>query len=403
MRIVWVAAALGALTLATGCGAFTAGATEPFRVSEPYPSTTPAGTAWGTMTGNYSPVSIDLRHFDETRLLAKYWGGKLMAVSLIPHYVLKTFVQPDIILPLTSYAKTVSPSYFYPSVWSQGVENGVRYRIGGQVKVSEIIYSQEAFQKAGITHAPATWAAFQRDLAKVKGTVTVPFEMAAVPADIEAVILSNGGSLPGRSGPSAAFTAAATQTFGYFRTLYRTGLLQLAPDAQLLTDIADGRTAAISASSPMYLEAEQQAKQNGISLGVFQYPAGSSGHRANVARGSELTMFTHHSPATQAQAWAFIQWFDAAKQQAYYAEQTGYGPVTPKAVPLISKKTLQQDPSLQLTIRALQSPYTTSSPGISGYGAVKTALATQFTNAVTRQTSVAAAVAAVDSAARQDL
>lgn len=403
MRLRWMAAMGAVMVTAAGCGVFTPGATEPFRVSEPHSASSPAGTAFGVMTGNYQAESIDLRHFDETRLLRKYWGGKLMAVSEIPQYVIKTFVKPGIILPMTPYLKDLNRSSFYPAAWNAGIENGTRYRLGGNVRVNFIIYNKGIFTKAGITSTPSTWAQLAHDLSVVKNYSKVALEVAPDGGFVESAFLSNGGTLPGKSTSQAFDNAAGKETFDYFHHMESQGLLKLSNDAQMEIDIADGNAAAISATSPTYDRVVQQANQNHIALGVFPIPAGSSGHTANVVGGEEFSMFTHHTKATTQQEWNFIQWFDAPKQQAYYVSNTGYGPVGPAAWSLISQKTMKANPTLAVTQQALSSPYTVSNPGVSGYGAVEMALATAFSNAVAGKASVNQALASVDAAVRANL
>ena len=403
MRLRWIAAFGAVMIVASGCGVFTTSANEPFRVSEPHLGSSPAGTAFGVLAGNYQTESIDLRHFDEQRLLKKYWGGKLLAVAEIPGNVIKTFVNPGVILSMAPYVKNLPQSYFYPAVWSAGMENGTRYRLGGNVKVSLIIYNQGVFAKAGITKPPKTWSEFSRDLKQVKNYVKVPFEMAPDPDFIESAFLSNGGVLPRHKDKNAFDNSAGRTTFDYFRTLAAQGLMKLSTDPQIETDVAMGTTAAIAATSPIYDRIVQEARQNHIHLGVFSIPAGTANHTANVVGGEEFAMFAHHTKATTLQEWKFIQWFDAPKQQAYYVSHTGYGPVTPQAVKYIPLKTIQANPSLPVTLNALTSPDTVSNPGVSGWGKVQGALEGAFTNAVSHKLSVRQALNSVDSAVGSNL
>lgn len=389
--------------LLTGCG-FVTTSGEPFRVSEPHASNTLAGQVFGMLAGEFTPVSIDLRHFSENKMLHKYWGGKLLAVALIPHYVIQTFVKPDMILPMSSYTRALQPGGYYPSVWSNGMENGIRYRFGGDVKVSEMIYNRSLFIRAGITVPPATWAGLAKDLKRLRGMSAVPFEFAPQASDIEAAFISNGGILPNQSGVVHAFdNLAGETTFQYFRALYAEHLMTLSTDAQMINAIATGQTAIISASSPMYLDAAQQAQLHRISLGAFPYPAGRSGHTANVERGLQFAMFAHHSPQTQHEEWQFIQWFDSPKEQAIWASKTGYGPVTANAAPLIPSQTLKKDPGLRVTLNALSSPTTVTNPGVSGYGQVEMALSQEFTKAIQGNLSVNQALQAVDVAVHRKL
>jgi ABC-type glycerol-3-phosphate transport system substrate-binding protein len=304
---------------------------------------------------------------------------------------------------MTPYLKDLTRSSFYPAVWSAGIENGTRYRLGGNVRVNLFIYNKGIFAKAGITRAPGTWAQLARDLGAVKQYSKTALEVAPDGGFIESAFLSNGGELPGHATAHAFDNTAGKETFSYFRRLDARGLLKLSTDAQMESDIATGNATVIAATSPTYDRVVQEAQQNHIALGAFPIPAGSTGHSANVVGGEEFAMFTHHTTATTQQEWNFIQWFDAPKQQAYYVSQTGYGPVGPQDWSLVSKKAMAQNPSLSVTRQALSSPYTVSSPGVSGYGKVETALSAAFTNAVLGQASVSQALASVDAAVHANL
>lgn len=403
MRLRWIAAFGAVMVVASGCGVFTTSANEPFRVSEPHAGSSPAGTAFGVLTGNYQAESIDLRHFDEQRLLAKYWGGKLLAVAEIPKDVIKTFVNPGMILSMAPYVHNVNQSEFYPAVWNAGIENGTRYRMGGNVKVSLIIYNKAVFAKAGITQAPKTWSEFLRDLTRVKNYVKVPFEMAPDPDVIESAFLSNGGVLPSHKVKNAFDNPAGLSTFDYFRQLASQGLMKLSTDPKIENNLAAGTTAAITATSPTYDRIVQEAQQNHIPLGAFSMPSGTSLHTGNVVGGQEFAMFAHHTKVTTLKEWNFIQWFDSPKQQAYYVSHTGYGPVTPQALKYIPLKPWQANPSLPVTISALNSPYTVSNPGVSGYSKVQIALESAFTNVISHKLSVHQALKSVDSAVNLNL
>ena len=116
-----------------------------------------------------------------------------------------------------------------------------------------------------------------------------------------------------------------------------------------------------------------------MAIGACAYPKGLSAHTGNIARGLQFAMFTHHTPKSRNQEFQFIQWFDSPKNQACWAEESGYGPITPATVPDISTKVMKNNPSLAVTLHTLASPYTSSDPGKSGYGVVKKAHAGEWT------------------------
>jgi ABC-type glycerol-3-phosphate transport system substrate-binding protein len=72
----------------------------------------------------------------------------------------------------------------------------------------------------------------------------------------------------------------------------------------------------------------------------------------NVMRGSNIALFKQASPAQRTAAWQFMKWLDEPAQAAYWAERTGYVPVSKTAAHVMSHY-IAAHPLYQAAIAAL--------------------------------------------------
>ena len=152
-------------------------------------------------------------------------------------------------------------------------------------------------------------------------------------------MLSNGGSIfaPGSHGKRADFlTPAATATFTYFRNLYAKHEMIFAHGATIRADFGAGKLAIGDGTSAGYQKILDAAGGR-FPVGVFAYPAGSSGHPANLAQGLGFVLVAPHRAQYQA-ATTFVSWWFGATGQTYWGKHSGYPPEThpgPAAVPQV--------------------------------------------------------------------
>jgi ABC-type glycerol-3-phosphate transport system substrate-binding protein len=127
-------------------------------------------------------------------------------------------------------------------------------------------------------------------------------------------------------------------------------------------------------------------------VGAFAYPAGSSGHSANVLQGEGAILMNGYSQSQYQAAWAFMKFWLSPKEQAYWAVHSGYAPQTKAAIPYLTAQDYANNPGLAVSIQTLNSPYTIHRPGPDNYVQVEDALAASFFQAVTGQQSVSSAL-----------
>ena len=88
-----------------------------------------------------------------------------------------------------------------------------------------------------------------------------------------------------------------------------------------------------------------------FAMKVAAMPSGPAGP-GNVLQGTNIVLFAKATPAQRDAAWAFMKFLIQPKQTAYWAEQTGYLPVTKDALPLM-KDYLDKHPYQRIAANGL--------------------------------------------------
>ncbi len=291
----------------------------------------------------------------------------------------------------------------FPVAWHNGEVNGQHYRLEADAKVSQLTYNRALFAKAGIAAPPTTWTQLATDVAILKQKLpgVIPLAWKDSSAHILPPFLSNGGHIfqPGSGQKRVDFlTPAAINTFNYFRTLYQHKDMIIAHGSNIRADFGAGKLAIADGTSAGYQKI-LDAAHGQFPVGVFPYPAGSTGHTANLVQGLGFVLMTGHTKAQEAAATTFLSWWFSAKPQAYWGTHSGYPPVTRLALPDISQSYLSSHPGVSVAIQTLESPYTISRPLPTAYKEVQASLDTAFYNAVTGADSVQSALQKLQSQA----
>ncbi len=329
-----------------------------------------------------------------TKALSALSAGNPPMLAEISHYD-GSFLNAHALLSLNSVMTVkngLGPNEFYPAVWSNGEVGTQHYRIMADVKVSQLTYNKKLFSEAGIKAPPATWAQLAADLAilKKKFPSVIPMAYKDSSAHILPPFLANGGQLfaPGSHGTKTDFlTPAATATFNYFRTLYATHEMIFAHGSNIRADFGAGHIAIADGTSAGYQKI-LEAVHGRFPVGVFAYPAGTSGHSANIAQGLGFVLMIDHTKAQNQAANNFIKWWFSPAPQVYWAEHSGYPPETRTAVARMPKAFVTAHPGTQVSMAELASKYTIPRPVQGGYKEVQAVLDALFYKAVKGQISV---------------
>jgi sn-glycerol 3-phosphate transport system substrate-binding protein len=334
--------------------------------------------ALGALAAGDAPVAAWISHYD---------GQFLSAHALID---LNSLINGP--SGLTAAERTS----VFPVVWHNGEVNGQHYRLEVDAKISQLTYNKALFAKAGIAAPPTTWTQLATDVAILKQKLpgVIPLAWKDSSAHILPPFLSNGGQIfqPGSHEKKADFlTPAAVNTFTYFRNLYQKGEMILAHGSNIRADFGAGKLAIADGTSAGYQKI-LDAAHGQFPVGVFAYPAGSTGHTANLVQGLGFVLMVNHTKAQDQAAMTFVDWWFGAKAQAYWGTHSGYPPVDRLGLSHISQSYLASHPGVSVAVDTLESPYTISRPVPTAYKEVQAVLDTAFYNAVTGRTSVQSAL-----------
>lgn len=341
------------------------------------------------------------------KLLGAFAAGDPPVLAMVSHYD-QAFITAHAILSWNPYLTgadgmpQAERNSFFPVAWQNGEVSGQHYRLQADAKISQLTYNVAMFRKAGIKTPPTTWAELATDVAILKKKLpgVIPLAWKDSSAHILPPFLSNGGTIfaPGSAGKRANFlTPAATETFTYFRNLYAKHEMIVAHGAEIRADFGAGRLAIADGTSAGYQKILDAAGGR-FPVGVFAYPAGASGHSANLSQGLGFVLVAHHTAAQDAAAATFVAWWFGARAQAYWGTHSGYPPETRIALPLMSSY-LATHPGIAVSVATLESPYTVGRPIPTAYKEVQASLDAAFFNAVTGSESVATALHSLESQA----
>jgi sn-glycerol 3-phosphate transport system substrate-binding protein len=286
-------------------------------------------------------------------------------------------------------------SQFYPSIWTDGLVNGQRYRMLVDTKVSELFYNKDLFQQAGITTPPTTYTQLAQDLAMLKQKLpgVTPMAIDNSVGDILPPFLANGGQLyaPGSQSKSAFQSPAGQATFDYFHQLYQNGQVIFSNTNGVRSLFAQGKLAVADQTSAGSMPIVS-AVNGKFPVGAFAWPNGSTGHSGNVIQGEGVIMMTGYTQREYDAAWSFIKFWMSPKQQAYWAVHSGYAPETAAALQYITPQDYAANPGLAVSVQTLSSPYTIHRPVDDNYSQVENLMTAAFFKAVEGQQPVATAL-----------
>jgi multiple sugar transport system substrate-binding protein len=248
------------------------------------------------------------------------------------------FANSGVIDPLNGYdASSVSALY-------QGVQSDLKlcdgktwmWPFGKSDYVN--FYNPQLLQQAGMSSAPTTWDQYATALKAVSknGVTGISIDPGGVGSitsgEIWFEILSQADGTPvfDKNGVPQFSGPGVVKALQYLADLKKSGALATGKNYPGETALGAGK-GLFDISSVAGYSYEQQAVGNRFQLGTADLPAGPAG-KANQMNGANIVMFTGATAAQKAAAWKYLSFLSSAASQAYWAQQTGYLPVTPQAL-----------------------------------------------------------------------
>jgi len=284
-----------------------------------------------------------------------------------------TFASSGAIVPLGSYVNgkdgvsAAQQKQFWTSVWDD------LYLPGGKIwmwpfnKSDYVVYYNATMLKRDGLSVPRTWAQWAAEGAKIThgpyweesmatGTLSAPENGTYL---YLSMVRAYGGTWT-KAGKPTLDTKAAVTALSVLQGMVKKGYLKIGTNYPGQTALGAGRSAfdiSTVAGYPYVLDAVGKK----FNMEVAPVPSGPAGE-GNALEGTNLVIFSKATPAEKQAAWEFMKWLSEPKQTAYWAEQTGYLPVTRAALPLMASYDATH-PYQEIAAKELQ--YATPSPAYS--------------------------------------
>jgi sn-glycerol 3-phosphate transport system substrate-binding protein len=212
-------------------------------------------------------------------------------------------------------------------------------------------YNKKAFQKAGLdpNQPPQTLDDIKADAKKLQDSGAVsqagmglkldPWHLEQWSAIAGKTYVNNGNGRKGRASAVTFDNATGTQIFTFLDDMVTQGLAKTNPyqggdQYNNLLGIGNGNFGmTIDSSATLGTISQVISQYPDVELGVAPMP-GAKGRGGVLVGGAANYIMKKSSPEKQAAAWEFAKFLDQPEQQAQWAADTGYVPISKAAVTL---------------------------------------------------------------------
>lgn len=312
-----------------------------------------------------------------------------------------TFANSRAIIPLDSYISGPDgiSAAARKEIWT-GVWNDL-YLPGGKIwewpfnKSDYVVFYNPKMLAEDHLSVPTTWAQWAADGAALTkgadweesidtGTLSAPENGTYL---YLSMVTAYGGTWI-KDGKPTLDTPAGVKALTILQSMVNKGYLKLGTDYPGQTALGADRTA-FDISTVAGYPYELDAVGKKFTLKVAALPSGPVTD-GNSLEGTNVVIFSKASTAERSAAWEFMKWLTEPKQTAYWAEQTGYLPVTRAALPLMAGYDATH-PYQKIAAQELQ--YATPGPPYSWWTEAVGEVGVALQAALANHTSPAAALA----------
>jgi ABC-type glycerol-3-phosphate transport system substrate-binding protein len=252
------------------------------------------------------------------------------------------FANNDVIESLNNAATSDVTSTLYPGVVSDmKLCDGNTWMFPFNKSVYVNYYNQNMLQAKGLTE-PKTWDEFASSAKSVSGNGVTAIAVDPGGAGMvtggqvlfQILAEANGTPVFDKNGTPQFTSAAAKKAMNYLLALKNAGALTTGSSypGQLALGNQKG---AFDLGTVAGFSYEKKAVADKFTLGVGALPAGPS-KAANQINGTNIVLFKQATAQQKAAAIKFMTFLNAAQQQAYWAQNTGYLPTNTGSLALMS-------------------------------------------------------------------
>jgi multiple sugar transport system substrate-binding protein len=264
------------------------------------------------------------------KLLTAFVGGALPDVAQLGNTWIPEFAALRALAPLDSALSRDSAHMprddYFPGVLATNVVDDTLYGIPWYVDTRVMFYRTDLLRRAGVAHAPTTWAAWRDALVQVKRVQPAGSFPMLMPLDewAQPVILGlqSGAPLLADDGTRGFFRDPRFRRgFEFYIDLFRAGLAPALANTQISNvyqEFAAGRTAMYITGPWNVGEFRKRLPDSLQSAWATAALPGENGPGASLAGGSSLVMMRRaRDPSDALRFIAFLS--DPARQAAFYA------------------------------------------------------------------------------------
>lgn len=288
------------------------------------------------------------------------------------------FAKNKEIVPLTSYVNgkggltAAQAQDFWPNVWmDQFLPDGKQWMYPFE-KSDFVLYYNDSLLKASSADVPSTWAEFASSARAAVSQTHNAWALSVAPGDTASpqsgvylwvsLLRALGGHLY-LNGMAVFDSPQGVQAMRYLKNLYGEGALKLGKGHPGKSAFSAGRTLFEFGPAASY-PSMAGASRGKFTLKVAAMPKGLAG-QGNVMMGMNWVLFSKSSPAQKTASWEFMKWLSEPTQTAYWAEKTGYLPLSKLGAKLM-KSYFAAHPGLKIAVDSL--PYARPFPAAPGLG-----------------------------------
>ncbi|GEO69087.1 ABC transporter substrate-binding protein [Levilactobacillus acidifarinae] len=241
-----------------------------------------------------------------------------------------TYVQGGFVTPLTPYLKTSDLKDVYPVFLDSASYRGKTYAFPFSKSARVLFYNRKLLAQTGL-RIPKTWSELAQDGEKVQvqGLTGVAFDQSFM-SELDDLIQQTGTPLVSDKLKVNANSQSALRATHVITDMLNAKTATTAgTDGYGSTQFFAGKTLFYCGSSAA-IPIVQASAPKGLKWGTAPLPSYRGRHATSIA-GNDLVLFKSASTAQRKVAAAFMKFMLAKPQTTYWAQKTGYLPLTKAA------------------------------------------------------------------------